>query len=205
MTDGTIATVLFDADGVLQDPVERWRPAFGNRFALESDDLDALLQSIIALDLQHLTRNEAFSDELPVTLRKWNLAERSAEVLQVINAIRVDMDIIKIVRDLRIRGIHCHLATNQQSHRARHMSEVLGYRDLFDREFYSCQIGIAKPNIGFFKFVLSELDVAPSSVLFIDDREENVASAMEAGFQARLFPPAGGAAAMHAILALFGL
>jgi FMN phosphatase YigB (HAD superfamily) len=42
-------------------------------------------------------------------------------------------------------------------------------------------------------------------VLFIDDREENVANAIEAGLQASLFPPAGGAAAMHAILALFGL
>jgi len=205
MTNATIATVLFDADGVLQDPIERWRAAFGKTFALASDVLDAFVQSVAAVDLGHLTRADGFSNELNATLHKWDLAGRSVEVLQILNAIRVDMDIIKIVQDLRGRGIHCHLATNQQSHRARHMSEVLGYRHLFDREFYSCQIGIAKPDIRFFKFVLSELDVTPSSVLFIDDREENVASAIEAGLQASLFPPAGGAAAMQTILALFGL
>jgi putative hydrolase of the HAD superfamily len=172
MTGVTITTVLFDADGVLQDPIERWRPAFEKTFALASDVLDAFVQSIVAIDLDHLTRGDGFPNELNATLHKWNLAGRSAEVLQIINAIRVDRDIVKIVRDLRVRGIRCHLATNQQSHRARHMSEVLGYRYLFDREFYSCKIGIAKPDIKFFKFVLSELDIAPSSVLFIDDREK---------------------------------
>jgi putative hydrolase of the HAD superfamily len=205
MTGVTIATVLLDADGVLQDPIERWRPAFGSTFALASDVLDSFVESIAAVDFAHLTRGDGFSNELSVVLHKWNLAERSDEVLRILNAIRVDMGMIEIVRDLRVRGIRCHLATNQQSHRAHHMSEVLGYRDLFEREFYSCQIGIAKPDIKYFRFVLSELDVAPSSVLFIDDREENVASAIEAGLQASLFPPAGGAAEMHAILASFGL
>jgi putative hydrolase of the HAD superfamily len=85
------------------------------------------------------------------------------------------------------------------------MSDVIGYRDLFHREFYSCQIGIAKPDIGFFKFILSELDVPPTSVLFVDDREENVASASEAGLQASLFPVAGGAAAKATILTRIGL
>jgi putative hydrolase of the HAD superfamily len=205
MTDVTVTTVLFDADGVLQDPVERWRPAFGGRFALAGDTLDTFIQCVLAIDLDHLTRGEGFSDELDATLHRWNLAGRLAEVLQILNAIRVDADIIKIVQKLRARGIHCHLATNQQSHRARHMSELIGYRDLFDREFYSCQIGIAKPDPGFFKFVLNELNISPSTVLFIDDRQENVESAIEAGLQASLFPVAGGAEAMRTVLARFGL
>ena len=85
------------------------------------------------------------------------------------------------------------------------MSEQLGYRDLFNREFYSCRTGFAKPAIDFFKFILNELKVQPLSVLFIDDREENVASAIDAGLHASLFPIAGGGAAMRTILARFGL
>lgn len=205
MINGSITTVLFDADGVLQDPVERWRPAFASRFALASDRLDILVQSVIATELDYLTRDDGFLEELDLTLQRCNFAGRSAEVLQILNAIRIDADIVRIVQELSAQGIQCHLATNQQPHRARHMSEVIGYRDLFKREFYSCQIGIAKPDVGFFRFILTELDVPPTSVLFIDDREENVASASEAGLQASLFPAAGGAAAMVTILARFGL
>jgi putative hydrolase of the HAD superfamily len=134
-----------------------------------------------------------------------NFAGRSAEILNILNAICVDTDIVKIVQELQARDIRCHLATNQQSHRARYMSEVIGHRDLFDREFYSCRMGIAKPDIGFFKFILRELHVPPGSVLFIDDREDNVASAITAGLQASLFPAAGGATAMRNILVRFGL
>jgi len=205
MTDVTIATVLFDADGVLQDPVERWRPAFGKKFALAGDTLDAFAQSVHATELDHLTRNDNFPNALEATLRRWNLTGRLPEALEILNAIRVDVDTVKIVQELRARGIHCHLATNQQSHRARHMSEVIGYRDLFNREFYSCRIGIAKPDPGFFRFILNKLDVPPKSVLFIDDREENVKSAIEVGLRARLFPVAGGEVAMRAVLARCGL
>jgi putative hydrolase of the HAD superfamily len=205
MTDHAITTVLFDADGVLQDPAERWKPAFESRFALASDALDTFIQFVAATDLDHLTRRDGFVAELDTMLHRWHLTGRSAEVLDILNAVRIEADIIKIVRELRARGVHCHLATNQQSHRAQHMSEQLGYRELFNREFYSCRMGFAKPDIDFFKFILSELEVPLRSVLFIDDREENVASAIAAGLHASLFPVAGGAAAMRTILARFGL
>jgi putative hydrolase of the HAD superfamily len=205
MTHGTVTTVLFDADGVLQAPVERWRPAFCSRFALADDTLDAIAQSILATELDHLIRGDGFPDALAVTLREWDLADHTMDVLDILNAIRVDAGILEVVQALRARGVHCHLATNQQSHRARHMSDVIGYKDLFDREFYSCRIGIAKPDIGFFEFILGDLNVPPSSVLFIDDREENVANALAAGLKASVFPAAGGAMAMRTILAGFGL
>ncbi|HEY3930134.1 MAG TPA: HAD-IA family hydrolase [Candidatus Koribacter sp.] len=205
MTGIRVSTVLFDADGVLQDPIERWQPAFARKFSSVGDNLDAVVQSVIATELTHLTRDGGFLDDLDATLARCKFAGRSAEVLEILNAIRVDSDIVKIVRELRARGINCHLATNQQSHRARYMSEAIGHRDLFDREFYSCRIGIAKPDIGFFKFILGELRVQPGSVLFIDDREDNVTSAIAAGLQARLFPAAGGATAMRNILNRFGL
>ena len=61
------------------------------------------------------------------------------------------------------------------------MSETLGYRDLFDRQFYSCYLGHAKPSRAYFEQVLAALQLPPDRVLFLDDQEDNVAGAGELG------------------------
>ena len=58
-----------------------------------------------------------------------------------------DDEVMRIVLSLQHAGVLCHIASNQQASRARHMSEVLNYRTLFTREFYSCALGVAKPDI----------------------------------------------------------
>lgn len=78
-------------------------------------------------------------------------------------------------------GVPCHIASNQQAGRARHMSEVLDYKNLFTREFYSCALGVAKPDIAFFELVLHSLDLRGANVLFLDDRRENVEAASGLG------------------------
>ena len=40
-------------------------------------------------------------------------------------------------------------------YRARYMSEDLGYSRLFDREFYSCDIGHKKPDAAYFLAILA--------------------------------------------------
>ena len=61
------------------------------------------------------------------------------------------------------------------------MSGQLGYRGLFDQEFYSCRMGVAKPATAFFLLIVDELGLSPTNVLFLDDHEANVHSAHEAG------------------------
>jgi putative hydrolase of the HAD superfamily len=88
------------------------------------------------------------------------------------------------------------------------MSETLVYARLFDREFYSYALGIAKPDPGFFRAVVEQLALAPEQLLFIDDHEPNVLGAREAGLQAALFPGAPeltSAAALRAILSAHGV
>jgi putative hydrolase of the HAD superfamily len=57
----------------------------------------------------------------------------------------------------------------------------------FDRRFYSCRLGLAKPDPAVFRAVLDDLGAAPHSVLFIDDRPENVLAAAALGLQAVRF------------------
>ena len=68
------------------------------------------------------------------------------------------------------------------------MSETLGYRDLFDQEFYSCALGYMKPDTNYFRAVLKEIGFSPSEVLFIDDLEANIIGARKVGLNASVFP-----------------
>ena len=67
------------------------------------------------------------------------------------------------------------------------MSERLGYRHIFDAEFYSCHLGQAKPSSAFFERILDAIELEPHNVLFLDDHEVNVAGAREVGLQASVF------------------
>lgn len=53
--------------------------------------------------------------------------------------------------------------------------------------FVSASMGMTKPNRGVYLRVEEVAEVEPSEIAFIDDRPENVHSAREAGWQARLF------------------
>lgn len=60
------------------------------------------------------------------------------------------------------------------------------FSDLFDKAFYSHQIGMRKPNAEVFEHILREAGVSPSKVLFIDDSIQHVEGASKVGIQSFL-------------------
>jgi putative hydrolase of the HAD superfamily len=65
-----------------------------------------------------------------------------------------------------------------------------GWSARFDRCFYSCRLGLAKPDPAIFEAVLDDLGATPPSVLFIDDRAENTLAARALGLPAVRFTSA---------------
>ncbi len=57
-------------------------------------------------------------------------------------------------------------------------------RKYFNQFFYSHQIGKRKPDLETFEWVAKEIDSNPDKILFIDDLEENVFGARNAGINA---------------------
>lgn len=55
------------------------------------------------------------------------------------------------------------------------------------RRFLSFEIGVAKPAPEIYRHVISELDVEPARILFIDDLQENIDGALDAGMNGLLF------------------
>ena len=56
--------------------------------------------------------------------------------------------------------------------------------EAFDHHTFSHRLGTAKPDLAIYRHAAEGLGVDPAHVLFIDDREDNVAAAREAGLQA---------------------
>ena len=92
-----------------------------------------------------------------------------------------------MIARLRANGVDCHLATNQQPYRRAIMQDERGYGEWFDQTFYSCDLGLAKPDPAYFRAILSTVELPASSVLFIDDNESNVAGARSVGLHAEVF------------------
>ncbi|KAH9034150.1 HAD-like domain-containing protein [Lactarius hengduanensis] len=58
---------------------------------------------------------------------------------------------------------------------------------IFERIFTSAAVGMRKPELCFFKFVLDQIKAEPSSVVFVDDKFENVLAARSLGMNGIVF------------------
>ena len=127
------------------------------------------------------------------------------DVMDAWHAIEVHADVLDGVRALAGRGLIRALTTNQNEPRAAWMRANLPYDELFDAQFYSCEVGLAKPDPAYFTHVLETLGVRPEDALFLDDTAANVESAAQLGLRAELFARDGGRRELDRILAAHGL
>ena len=80
--------------------------------------------------------------------------------------------------------------------------ERFGIRALVNVALSSCYLGLRKPDLAIYKRGLDILGRSPGRILFIDDREENVASAVAVGMKGIRFE---GAEALRSKLAELGV
>jgi len=65
---------------------------------------------------------------------------------------------------------------------------VKNFNDYFDEVYYSCRLGMRKPNKEIFEFVLEKNNLKPEETVFIDDSIQHVKGAGECGISAFLLP-----------------
>jgi putative hydrolase of the HAD superfamily len=103
-----------------------------------------------------------------------------------------DLKLLDIVNDLRNKGVKCYLTTDQEKHRAKYLSEKLGFRNRFDQQFYSCHLGYRKCHEEYWKQVLSLIqkdiqDILPEEIAYFDDSQSNIDVASGFGIKAILY------------------
>lgn len=199
-----IEAVLFDADGAIQKPAEKRRNKLGEVLG-SSRSIDEFLTDIFAVELTALEGQSNFKEALSKLLFHWKCPGTLDDFLDAWTMIEFVPEIAETVGALKRIGVACYLATNQEPYKAAYMSEVLGYGNLFDREFYSCRMGVKKPDGAYFCAVLKAIGVPPRRVLFLDDLQSNVDSARQVGLHAAVFALESGVGALHRILEDFGM
>lgn len=65
---------------------------------------------------------------------------------------------------------------------------VKNFNDYFDEVYYSCRVGMRKPDKEIFEFVLEKNNLKPEETVFIDDSIQHVKGAGECGISAFLLP-----------------
>jgi putative hydrolase of the HAD superfamily len=199
-----IRAVLFDADGVIQRPSTQRREAWQSLLG-PGRSVDDFFGSVLLAERPAWLGASDFRESFSRLLCEWRCVGTLDEALVAWTMIEPDRDMLAAVAALRQRGIECHLATNQEPVRAAHMSEQLGYSHLFDREFYSCRLGFAKPDPEYFRAMLARLALPPGAVLFLDDKEANVAAARAVGLHAEHCLVEAGPSGLERILAGYKL
>lgn len=182
MTGPRVAAVLWDADGVLQQGEEDWR---GSDEALSTLDDDFLAEALA--EERSFMAGGDFPAALAAVAERHRVAVPVETLLAPWRSIEALPDTWDLLAQVRSAGVPCYLATNQQAYRGAHMQATLGYADRLDGAFYSYQLGLAKPDPGYFTAILDRLRLPGHRVLFVDDRHDNVEGAREAGLHAEVW------------------
>jgi putative hydrolase of the HAD superfamily len=94
--------------------------------------------------------------------------------------VRPRLGTVELVKFLRKKGYLVYLFSNTSLPHDRFLRRT-GWDRLFDGIMTSCELRSCKPSATAFRLALDRIRAAPSEVVFIDDKEENVRGAKESG------------------------
>ncbi|KAA9041913.1 HAD family phosphatase [Ginsengibacter hankyongi] len=76
---------------------------------------------------------------------------------------------------------HIHLNAFNKIYLEKHRDKR--FEEFFDKAYYSCNMGLRKPNADIYEFVLEENKLEPGKTLFVDDSAQNIEAARALGIQ----------------------
>jgi putative hydrolase of the HAD superfamily len=95
---------------------------------------------------------------------------------------RLRIGTVRLVGSLRKRGYRVFLFSNTSLPHVKFLRKV-GWDKIFDGFVSSCELGSTKPDRAAYARAVREIGARPSEVIFVDDKEVNVAGAKRAGIR----------------------
>lgn len=190
MSTKSIRNIIFDLGGVILniDPqltVEAFRKLGWNNF-YEANNQSLSKDLFYSLESGN-SSPEAFRDNV----RKMIDMQRDDKEIDAAWAamiLDIPADRIRYLEELKKRYRLFLLSNTNEIHRIkfhRNFEVDFGYSfyDLFERNFYSHEMGMRKPNPQIYIHALNEAGLVPEETLFIDDMKENIEAAKTTGMK----------------------
>ncbi len=184
-----IKAIIFDLGGVLLNiDFKKVSEAFK---ALEVEKFDELYSQSQADPLfENLEKNKISEEEFFTAIKKYTTRPITNEdVANAWNTILLDFRIESLAALKRLRKkykLFLLSNTNSIHYTAFHKIYDVNIREgsfnsLFDKAYYSHEIGLRKPDAAAYEYVLKENNLKPEEALFIDDSIQNIEGAKRVG------------------------
>ena len=173
---------LFDIDGVLNKS-PYFTEKYTQEFGLEMSVFDDFFQSEFP---SSLTNNIDLLSILPKHFTKWKWNKSSEEFLNYWfrNVVKIDHELLLMIRHYKRMGIKMGLASQQEKYRKEYLLNKEGLCNEFDCFYFSCDLGYLKSEENFYKAIL-EIESTP--IFFWDDTPVVIEKANQCGFYAYLY------------------
>ena len=195
--DQRIKVILFDVGGVLltngwdhreraavfahfgltaeeQTAIETRHPKPNDAWERDAISTSDYLDEVVFFTPRSFTRDEFYQQMKIVSQPLQDGAQRTLTALAASKQVMAGQMLLGLLNN-ESRALH------------EHRMAAFGIGKLVRLQFSSCYLGLRKPEADIYRRALDILGGAAESVLFIDDRAENVAAAQQAGMQAVRF------------------
>jgi len=189
-----IKNIIFDLGGVIINlNIPKTISEFNSLSNQAFEDLYTQAQQTHLFDLfdKGLISEHDFFNQLNISLKTKASTE---QLLHAWNAMLLDFPEHRLNMLLALKTKYrIFLLSNTNETHITALEQILknehGYTNLdsfFEKTYYSCRIGMRKPNTDIFEFVLNENNLNPTETIFIDDSIQHVNGAKHANINSYL-------------------
>jgi putative hydrolase of the HAD superfamily len=181
-----IEAVIFDVGGVLYENIQEFfLPDLARRHGLDPDHVLSLgYKHGAAWGLGQATEEEYWRGILTdAGLGHHLLAGLVAETVDYVRSIPETWELIRDLPSYLRLGI----LSNTTWEWVARLRDVEDWEGRFDPIVLSCDVGSCKPDPAIYALLLQRLGLPGEQVLFVDDREDNLAAAEELSIRGHLF------------------
>ena len=186
-----IKAILFDLDGLV---ITKKDKLFSQRVSEEMELPYEQVSEFFTGEFRECSFGRAdLKEKIAPHLVKWGYKGSVDDFLKYWfeGESNTDKEVLKIVSDIRSKGIKCYIATRQEKYRKQYLFDVVGLKDTFDGIYCTCDIGYDKWEKGYWDFVFNDLKATPDEIMFFCDSQKNVDNAGKLGIRAYFYTDIG--------------
>jgi len=188
--------VIFDWGGVITSPIIDTVTAWLEADRIDKESYAAAMRPWVKSaygpddnesPIHALERGELSDEEFEAVLAAALIGVDGTPVVatgllnRMFGASVIQVEMLDLIRDLRAEGVRTSLLSNSWGAGRNGYPSVL-LAELFDDVVISGEVGMRKPEERIFRLAVGRLDLLPSSCVFVDDVDGNIAAANSLGF-----------------------